>query len=81
MLAAVGGYFVVVASSVVLDRLGESALIWRANGHRRLAGLVFALTKERWVWIAPVVAVLAIYFSVVFQPGRAETGPVMYALF
>jgi hypothetical protein len=36
---------------------------------------------ERWVWITPVVVVMALYLSVIFQPGQAETGPVMYALF
>jgi hypothetical protein len=39
------------------------------------------LARERWVWITPVVLVLALYLSVIFQPGQAETGPVMYALF
>jgi hypothetical protein len=39
------------------------------------------IAENRWVWLAPVVIVLAIYLSVVFQPGHAETGAVMYALF
>ena len=42
---------------------------------------VRTLARERWVWITPVVVVLALYLSVIFQPGQAETGPVMYALF
>jgi alginate O-acetyltransferase complex protein AlgI len=76
LLAAVG-YFAVIGSGALLDRLGEnsssSLSLWL-----RWVG-IFA--RERWVWIAPIVVVLALYLSVIFQPGQAETGPVMYALF
>lgn len=77
---AMAGYFTVVGAGAVLDRLAESAGIWREIGHRR-GEFISAVVNERWVWITPVVVVLIIYFSVIFQPGRAETGPVMYALF
>jgi hypothetical protein len=84
LLAAVG-YFAVVGAGEVLDRLGEAAHGWveRAHGTPRalLARFVGALSRERWVWITPVVVVLALYLSVIFQPGSSETGPVMYALF
>jgi alginate O-acetyltransferase complex protein AlgI len=73
LLAAVG-YFAVIGAGALLDRLSEPA-----PGRLRTAlGIV---ARERWVWITPVVVVLALYLSVIFQPGQAETGPVMYALF
>jgi alginate O-acetyltransferase complex protein AlgI len=73
LLVAVG-YFGVIGASALLDRLSEPA-------PGRLRTLLGALARERWVWITPVVVVLALYLSVIFQPGQAETGPVMYALF
>jgi lysylphosphatidylglycerol synthetase-like protein (DUF2156 family) len=88
-LVAAVGYFAVIGGSVLLDRLGEFARSEKktapggvpsrlGNAFRSLLG---TLADERWVWIAPVVLVLALYLSVIFQPGHAETGPVMYALF
>jgi alginate O-acetyltransferase complex protein AlgI len=76
-LLAAAGYFAVIAGGGLLDRLGEWAD--RTSGAART--LLGTLARERWVWIAPVVLVLALYLSVIFQPGQAETGPVMYALF
>jgi len=79
-LLAAAGYFAVVAGSATLDRLEEFAsrydgpLTWWRT-------LLSAVVHERWVWIAPVVLVLILYLSVIFQPGRAQTGPVMYGLF
>jgi alginate O-acetyltransferase complex protein AlgI len=73
ILAAVG-YFVVIGASALLDRLSE-----KATG--RIGMFFGAFARERWVWIAPIVVILALYLSVIFQPGQAETGPVMYALF
>jgi alginate O-acetyltransferase complex protein AlgI len=71
---AAAGYFVVIGLGELLDRLSKTA----PGGLRTLLG---TLARERWVWITPVVLVLALYLSVIFQPGQAETGPVMYALF
>lgn len=73
LLAAVG-YFAVIGAGALLDRLAEPA----PGRVRAFLGIV---ARERWVWITPVVVVLALYLSVIFQPGQAETGPVMYALF
>ena len=79
------GYFAVIGAGALLDRLAEATGTRpeTANGalRRALASLLGALARERWVWITPVVVVLALYLSVVFHPGQAETGPVMYALF
>jgi alginate O-acetyltransferase complex protein AlgI len=76
LLAAVG-YFAVIGGSALLDHLGESG----AGAPGAVGRLIQTLANERWVWITPVVIVLTIYLSVIFHPGQAETGPVMYALF
>ncbi|MGB8830734.1 MAG: hypothetical protein WCC95_01190, partial [Candidatus Sulfotelmatobacter sp.] len=91
LLAAVG-YFAVIGAEELLDRLAESAPAWakrgwekkekgRATVQNRVGNFLAAVADERWVWIAPAVLVLALYLSVIFRPGQAETGPVMYALF
>jgi alginate O-acetyltransferase complex protein AlgI len=74
VVLAAGGYFAVIGISKLLDRLSE-------NAAGRLGSFFSAFARERWVWIAPIVVVLVLYLSVIFQPGQAETGPVMYALF
>jgi D-alanyl-lipoteichoic acid acyltransferase DltB (MBOAT superfamily) len=86
---AAAGYFAVIGGGAVLDRVGEAAQRRRESDRGRprtglgsaLLTLLGTLANERWVWIAPMVIVLALYLSVIFQPGHAETGPVMYALF
>jgi alginate O-acetyltransferase complex protein AlgI len=82
---ASAGYFAVIGASELLDRVGDSARRWARSApgvlQRRLATFTASLADERWVWVAPAVLVLALYLSVIFQPGQAETGPVMYALF
>ncbi|MFY9647262.1 MAG: MBOAT family O-acyltransferase [Terriglobales bacterium] len=84
-LLAMVGYFAVIGVGELLDRLGEAATGWVAGASGTLGALparcLAALANDRWVWIAPVVVVLALYLSVIFQPGSSETGPVMYALF
>jgi hypothetical protein len=74
----------------LLDRLAESATAWakKAWGKKgrgvlqdRVGNFLRAVADDRWVWIAPAVIVLALYLNVIFRPGQAETGPVMYALF
>ena len=82
---AAAGYFAVIGAGELLNRLGELARAWARNApnplRARLAHLLGILADERWVWITPAVLVLALYLSVIFTPGQAETGPVMYALF
>jgi hypothetical protein len=91
-LLAAAGYFAVLGGGELLDRLegfvrrrSSAPGAVRASLGARISALLSALlgvlADERWVWIAPVVLVLTLYLSVIFQPGRAETGPVMYALF
>jgi hypothetical protein len=77
---AAAGYFAVVAGAALLDRLEK--FVCRDDGRRSWwRVLLSAFVQERWVWIAPIVVVLTLYLSVIFQPGHAQTGPVMYGLF
>jgi alginate O-acetyltransferase complex protein AlgI len=82
---AAAGYFAVIGGTVLLDYLSEIARNWEQTATsvatKWFGSLVGTLASERWVWITPVVVVLALYLSVMFKPGHAETGPVMYALF
>jgi hypothetical protein len=90
---AAAGYFSVAGGTMLLDRLAEAARtreqtasIASASQSRntfgnRLVSAFGILANERWVWITPLVIVAALYLSVMFKPGHAETGPVMYALF
>jgi hypothetical protein len=84
LLAAVG-YFAVIGAGELLNRLGQFGLRWAEKGsggfRTRFGGFLGVMAQDRWVWIAPVVLVLMLYLSVIVQPGHAETGPVMYALF
>ena len=73
------GYFAVIGSSALLDRMGEAA--GKQVSPNRWGTLLATVANERWVWIAPVVVVLALYLNLIFQPGPASTGPVMYGLF
>ncbi len=81
LLVAVG-YFAVIGASQLLDYLGQRGLSGARPGLESVfARAIGALARERWVWITPLVIVLAVYLSVIFQPGQFQTGPVMYALF
>jgi D-alanyl-lipoteichoic acid acyltransferase DltB (MBOAT superfamily) len=80
---AAAGYFAVIGAGELLDYLNELSSRESSRGAFGVlfANTIGALARERWVWITPVVVVLALYMSVIFHPGQAETGPVMYALF
>jgi len=82
-LVAAVGYFAVIGGSALLDRLAERSrnLEESRNWTNMVARGLGILADERWVWITPVVVVVALYLSVMFKPGHADTGPVMYALF
>jgi alginate O-acetyltransferase complex protein AlgI len=83
--AAALGYFAVIGAGALLDRLREyareGATTAKGNWRKLTSTFLATAADERWIWITPVVVVLTLYLSVIFQPGQAETGPVMYALF
>jgi len=78
---AAAGYFAVLGGGVLLDRLAELAASTTGAARGTFRSWLGTLASERWVWITPAIVVLTLYLSVVFHPGHAETGPVMYALF
>lgn len=80
-IAAAVGYFSLLWAQQLLDRFGEFAHKQEQTSPSWPLRLLTAFADERWVWITPVVLVLALYLSVIFTPGQPETGPVMYALF
>ena len=78
---AAAGYFAVLGGGALLDRLAELAASTTGAARGTFRSWLRTLASERWVWITPAIVVLTLYLSVVFHPGHAETGPVMYALF
>jgi alginate O-acetyltransferase complex protein AlgI len=79
VFVAAAGYFAVIGGSMLLDRMEEFPR--ERTAPSRLGNLLALVARERWVWLVPIVLVSALYLSVIFQPGHAQTGPVMYALF
>lgn len=80
-LAAALGYFSAIAGAELLNRIGVFARTMQERKPTMASWWIGLVAEQRWVWITPIVLVLCLYLSVVFQPGHAETGPVMYALF
>jgi alginate O-acetyltransferase complex protein AlgI len=81
VLAAGLGYFAALGGGMLLDRLAERARDPEHAAPAVVTRLIGLVADERWVWVMPIVVVSALYLSVIFHPGHAETGPVMYALF
>jgi D-alanyl-lipoteichoic acid acyltransferase DltB (MBOAT superfamily) len=69
-------YFACLLIGALLDRLGSAT--FDSPRAQRAATLI---TKERWVWIVPVAAVLAVYALVIARPGQTEAAPMLYRLF
>jgi len=70
------GYFACLAIGRVLDRIASAT--FQSPLSQRIAG---AITGERWIWIAPLAAIVAIYVFVLAQPGQTITQPMLYRLF
>ncbi len=67
------GYFAIVAATDFLNRVEERA---------PFASSIRIMLHERWVWIAPSVAVLAIYAYVITEIQKTSLGsPFLYRLF
>jgi alginate O-acetyltransferase complex protein AlgI len=87
LLAA--GYFAVIAMVELLDRWGRACAEQGVDGReapvqsgdmRARSGLVLA-AQDRWVWIAPLVAILGLYLYVLLKPEVAGASPMLYRLF
>jgi len=70
------GYFACLAIGRLLDRMAGAT--FQSPLSQRIAG---AITGERWVWIAPLAVIVAIYVFVLAQPGQTMTPPMLYRLF
>lgn len=70
------GYFACLAIGRLLDRIAGAT--FQSPLSQRIAG---AITGERWIWIAPLAAIVAIYVFVLAQPGQTITQPMLYRLF
>ncbi|PYV67613.1 MAG: hypothetical protein DMG97_26850, partial [Acidobacteria bacterium] len=74
--ALVAGYFVCLGAARLLDRFEEASVIpTRVNAALQL------ISRERWVWIAPLVAVAVLYVFLLAQPSQADASSMLYRLF
>jgi alginate O-acetyltransferase complex protein AlgI len=74
--ALVAGYFVCLGAARLLDRFEEASVVpTRVNAALQL------ISRERWVWIAPLVAVAALYVFLLAQPSQADASSMLYRLF
>lgn len=74
--AVMAGYFACIAAGKLLDRLAAVAF----SSPRRQA-IAAMIAGDRWVWIAPVAAIVALYVFALAQPGQTVTPPMLYRLF
>jgi alginate O-acetyltransferase complex protein AlgI len=87
VLVLAAGYFLVVGAGKLLDRwesteagFDRRSPFMNAGSVRFMAGARL-LAQNRWVWLAPTLAVLTLYLYILLQP-RVEAGPPMlYRLF
>src|SRR3984885_248181 len=70
------GYFCSVVAGKLLDRL--AAANFSAPRRQAIAGMI---SNERWVWIAPLAIIVAIYVFAIAQTGQTVSAPMLYRLF
>jgi alginate O-acetyltransferase complex protein AlgI len=70
------GYFGCLAAGKLLDRLAAKS--FSTPRREAIAGMIL---KERWVWIAPLAIIVAVYLFALAQPGQTVTSPMLYRLF
>jgi alginate O-acetyltransferase complex protein AlgI len=72
------GYFIVAAGNACLDWLSER----RRDSEGALSQRWFSwFLYERWVWVAPLMAVLALYVSALLNAPSSLSSPTMYRVF
>lgn len=73
-------YFLALGISSLLDRVASSPSVeWEKVGYISLA--LRALSRERWVWVAPVAAVIALYGFILVGHLPKSGSPLLYRLF
>jgi alginate O-acetyltransferase complex protein AlgI len=76
VIAIMAGYFACIAAGKLLDRL--AAATFSSPRHQAIAGMI---AENRWVWIAPLAVIVAVYVFAIAQPGQTATSPMLYRLF
>jgi alginate O-acetyltransferase complex protein AlgI len=70
------GYFAVIGISTLLNRV---------SGPESESAMSFfyckVLSRERWVWAAPLTLVIALYLRLLMQPQQTAAAPLLYRLF
>jgi hypothetical protein len=69
-------YFVVVGISSLLDRAVSTS-----ESGRYVPAALQLISNERWVWVSPLVAVLAIYGWIIVGHVGKVGSPLLYRLF
>jgi alginate O-acetyltransferase complex protein AlgI len=67
-------YFLVVGFAALFDLIETRRQLARA-------GISWALVRDRWIWVVPVVAVLSLYVFLMLHPQGPLVGPMMYQIF
>jgi alginate O-acetyltransferase complex protein AlgI len=67
-------YFLVVCFAALFDLL-------ETRRQPARAGMSWALVRDRWIWVVPVVAVLSLYVFLILHPQGPLVGPMMYQIF
>ena len=82
VFAAFVGYFAIIALGALLDRIeGWAGTNFEAHPSATLE-FVRTIAAERWIWIAPLATVVALYAVVIARSDNATVAaPTMYRLF
>jgi hypothetical protein len=81
------GYFAVIAAAACLDRVTTWISVRDDSGRPAVAAgslggmVVVGLVRDRWVWIAPIAAVLVLYAACVIHFQGPVVGPMLYQVF
>ena len=70
------GYFACLGVASFLDRLAAATLL-----SPQYPAIIGMIARDRWVWIAPLAVIVALYVFVLAQPGQTITQPMLYRLF
>jgi|HubBroStandDraft_4_1064222.scaffolds.fasta_scaffold00980_2 alginate O-acetyltransferase complex protein AlgI len=70
------GYFACLGVASFLDRLAAATL-----SSPQYPAIIGMIARDRWVWIAPLAVIVAVYVFVLAQPDQTITQPMLYRLF
>jgi alginate O-acetyltransferase complex protein AlgI len=70
------GYFACLGVASFLNLLAAATL-----SSPQYPAIIGMIARDRWVWIAPLAVIVALYVFVLAQPGQTITQPMLYRLF